>query len=224
MSELVATPSMCYHCFDVLINALSSRNTNRNELPEFSKELTNISVECPLFVTWEKKGNNGSWQLRGCIGTLSPRLLVASIGEYAVTSALRDRRFHPIGISEVSSLRVSVSLLVQYEDCDHAYDWKVGIHGILINFTVAQQHYNATYLPEVAKEQGWDQEKTVATLIQKAGYYGRVTNELLKSIQCTRYQSSKHKVDFEEYLTKHCNGEKNSIPQTQRRWSPCNIH
>ena len=94
---------MCYHCFDVLINTLSSRNTNRNELPEFSKELTNISVECPLFLTWEKKGNNGSWQLRGCIGTLSPRLLVASIGEYAVTSALRDRRFHPIGISEVSS-------------------------------------------------------------------------------------------------------------------------
>lgn len=35
----------------------------------------------PLFVTWEKEGRSGHRQLRGCIGTLSPKSL-SSLKDY----------------------------------------------------------------------------------------------------------------------------------------------
>lgn len=57
-----------------------------------------------------------------------------------------------------------------------------------------------SYLPEVASEQGWGQETAVESLIRKAGYHGRITGDLLKSIDCTRYQSSKRHVTFDEYV------------------------
>ena len=40
-------------------------------------------------------------------------------------SALHDRRFSPIDASELSSLDVSVSLLVKYEQARHWEDWEV---------------------------------------------------------------------------------------------------
>ena len=50
-----------------------------------------------------------------------------------------------------------------------------------------------SYLPEVAADQGWDQGATIESLLRKAGY-------LLQKLQCTRYQSSKTRVTFDEYL------------------------
>lgn len=225
---LQATPSMCYHCFDTLINGLQNKSVGDPGHPGFIEDLLDASVACPLFITWERKVSGG-WQLRGCIGTLSPQLLATSVGVYALTSALRDRRFQPIALSEVSSLRVAVSLLINYEICRDAYDWTVGVHGILIKFTVGSQHYNATYLPDVAKEQGWDHAMTLASLIQKAGYTGPVSTEFLTNVHCTRYQSSKHKLSFDEYVAQHCGGE-NPIPTIgvkNDRWpssSSCNIN
>ena len=97
-------------------------------------------IKCPLFVTWEiqQKHNPSSieknYNLRGCVGTLSPRNLRSSVGEYAVISAFRDQRFNPIKLQEVELLRVAVSLLVKYEKCSDCYDWVVGTHGIIIKF------------------------------------------------------------------------------------------
>jgi uncharacterized protein (TIGR00296 family) len=249
----MATPDMCYHCFDVLIDSLQNNNRHNNtnkrsntvaSVPAFAKALPDGSVECPLFVTWDKQKNNNNYQLRGCIGTLSPRLLAVSVGEYALISALQDRRFTPVQWSELTGLRVSVSLLVQYEECEDSdmpvYDWTIGVHGILIAFTVRGQKYNATYLPEVAKEQGWDHKTTLHSLIQKAGYQGPITPALLKKIQCTRYQSSKCQVTFADYVLHNCQGNdplhqhsntrastSSSSPppsssSSSSSWTPCN--
>ena len=168
MQPLQATPEMCYHCFEVLIETLVE-NKKPSKVPDFVSDLPDKSVTCPLFVTWEKMHHyrKEGWGLRGCIGTLSPRRLDSGVGEYALTSALMDRRFHPIKQSEIASLRVGVSLLVDYEVCRHVYDWTVGVHGILIKFQVGSTPYSATYLPEVAKEQKWNQEMTVKSLLQK---------------------------------------------------------
>jgi AMMECR1 domain-containing protein len=105
-------------------------------------------------------------------------------------------------LAEFPQLRVSVSLLVQYEECDHCHDWTVGIHGIMIRWMddLKQTEYSSTYLPEVAAEQGWDQVTAVTSLIRKAGYHGRASDDLLQKITCTRYQSSKQKVTFDEYV------------------------
>lgn len=52
---------------------------------------------CPLFVTWSKdRGRGAEPRLRGCIGTLEPTTLPRGLTEFALTSALRDRRFPPI--------------------------------------------------------------------------------------------------------------------------------
>jgi uncharacterized protein (TIGR00296 family) len=203
-NEIEATASMCHYCFDVLITDL--KKTGWKITPDFLHHLPYGNFECPLFVTWDKQKHLKvpQFELRGCIGTLSPRPLVLSIKEYALTSALRDRRFHPVHISELPHLRVSVSLLVRYEICDHCYDWNPGTHGIIIRWTSDDsensREYSATYLPEVARDQNWDQRTAVESLIRKAGYNGHMTDELLRKIHCTRYQSSKHRVTFDEYL------------------------
>jgi uncharacterized protein (TIGR00296 family) len=169
--------------------------------PEFVEDLPHVNITCPLFVTWDKRKHANTFELRGCIGSLAPQLLLPAVGEYALRSALNDRRFRPINAQEVKYLRVAVSLLVNYEPCQHALDWIVGLHGILISWKGQDgRDYSATYLPEVAKEQGWDQRKAVESLIRKAGWIGAVTDAMIKSIACTRYQSSKLRMTFDEYV------------------------
>ena len=70
-------------------------------------------------------------------------------------SAFKDSRFDPINRDEYSKLHVSVSILRHFEDgCDYL-DWEVGTHGIRIEFTNEKGNKRtATYLPEVAPEQG----------------------------------------------------------------------
>lgn len=91
-------------------------------------------------------------------------------------SALKDHRFPPMQPEEMKHLHCGVSLLVNYEEGKAWNDFEVGFghcplcyasaltyggamqigkHGIIIEFGFTNgDHYNATYLPEVAKEQG----------------------------------------------------------------------
>jgi uncharacterized protein (TIGR00296 family) len=234
--ELLATDSMCFYCFDILIQELrkkAHRGATSDVQPFFVDSLPNRSVECPLFVTWEKQSRptrsnysralhhsaESSYELRGCIGSLTPKVLLRNLREYAVYSAFQDHRFDPVTVEEVAQLRVSVSLLIQYETCQDCHDWTVGTHGIIIKFHPAKAdgccttpdtksratsgELSATFLPEVPMQQNWDQKKTVHHLIRKAGYKGSITDHLLQSIHCTRYQSSKCKISFHEYMTRH---------------------
>lgn len=148
-----------------------------------------------------------NYDLRGCIGTLAPRHLQHALSEFALTSALHDQRFHPISLHELPLLRVGVSLLVKYEECEDCFDWLVGVHGIIIKFEQQQQYYSATFLPEVAKDQSWSTQETILQLIRKAGYRGTITNDLLAQIQCTRYQSSKCRMSYQEWVAERCGGK-----------------
>lgn len=133
----------------------------------------------------------------GCIGSLAPRSL-AELPKYALKSAFHDSRFEPLRPDELPDLEVGVSLLVNYEEADHVLDWVVGTHGIIINFELNGEDYSATYLPEVASEQGWTQEQAVDSLIRKAGCK-KLSRALWSSIKCTRYQSSKAKLSYKEW-------------------------
>lgn len=202
--------------------------------------------QSPLLASNQKRLNKHNqntsstiYTLRGCIGTLTPKALtLETMREYALWSARRDQRFDPVTtLSEYHRLRVSVSILVHYESCRHCTDWTVGLHGIVIRFSSAaatvtattisskckdssssqnSNVYSATFLPEVAAQQGWDTGETIRQLIRKSGYLGDVDDSLLQSIECTRYQSSKATVTFEEYeqyckhRTRHKNANNNS--------------
>mmetsp|Transcript_15077 Transcript_15077/g.22995 ORF Transcript_15077/g.22995 Transcript_15077/m.22995 type:complete len:246 (-) Transcript_15077:2059-2796(-) len=209
--KLEASPEMCYYCFDVLVNELLDPNRcgkgPQSKLaalnPQYMEKLSE-SVQTPLFVTWEKRKSLDDYTLRGCIGTLSPRPLESAIGDYALNAAFKDRRFNPIGLHELSHLRVGVSLLVDYENCNHVFDWEVGVHGVIIKFTDPRDMmmYSATYLPEVAIEQKWDKAQTIDSLIRKAGYSSVIDEKFLESIRCRRYKSSKCRVSYQEYVVK----------------------
>ena len=76
------------------------------------------------------------------------------------------------------------------------------MHGIQIAFDDPEsgKRRRATYLPEVAAEQEWTALETLDSLIRKAGYNGAITDALRERIQLERYQSSKEKLMYKEYL------------------------
>ncbi len=124
----------------------------RFELMEYSYVLCS-----PLFVTW-KIGKDH--RLRGCMGTFNALHLHSGLREYAMTSAFKDSRFPPIGRDEFAKLNVSVSILRHFEDGANFLDWEVGVHGIRIEFHNDRgSKRTATYLPEVAMEQGMHLEE-----------------------------------------------------------------
>ena len=71
--------------------------------------------------------NGGPEELRGCIGNFSAMPLREGLEEYALTSALRDRRFSPITADEVPRLSCHVSLLTDFEQAADYLDWQVRV-------------------------------------------------------------------------------------------------
>nr|XP_033814261.1 AMMECR1-like protein isoform X3 [Geotrypetes seraphini] len=121
--------------------------------------------------------------------------------------ALKDSRFPPLTREELPKLFCSVSLLTNFEDASDYLDWEVGIHGIRIEFINEKGvKRTATYLPEVAKEQDWDQIQTIDSLLRKGGFKAPITNEFRKSIKLTRYRSEKVTISYTEYIAsrQHC--------------------
>ncbi|KAI4204287.1 MAG: hypothetical protein LQ350_001267 [Teloschistes chrysophthalmus] len=127
----------------------------------------------PLFVTWNTFSGRGHKSLRGCIGTFEPQELSSGLKNYALTAAFDDTRFAPIDASELPSLATHLTLLHTFTPCAHPLDWSLGKHGIRISFTHQGRRLGATYLPDVAVEQGWTKEETIVSLMRKAGWTGR---------------------------------------------------
>ncbi|KAF9333703.1 AMME syndrome candidate protein 1 protein [Linnemannia elongata] len=164
----------CYYCFDSLVAYFDGRPVSP---PTFDDS------PFPLFVTWStsEDGTTRDLRLRGCIGNFSAMPLHSGLKEYALTSAFKDGRFPPIDRKELSSL--------------------VGRHGIWIEFKDARgRKKTATYLPEVAKEQGWTKEKAIESLLRKGGYREAISQEFLDSVILTRYQSRKGQVTYQDYV------------------------
>ncbi|XP_039751711.1 uncharacterized protein CG5902 isoform X2 [Pararge aegeria] len=160
------------------------------------------AVYSPLFVTW-KIGKEH--RLRGCIGTFNAMHLHTGLREYAITSALKDSRFTPITREEVPRLTVSVSILQHFEEAEHYLDWKLGKHGIRIEFISERgSKRTATYLPQVATEQGWDQVQTIDSLLRKGGYKAAITSDMRRSIKLTRYQSEEISANYNDYINQRC--------------------
>ena len=151
----------------------------------------------PVFVTWYKRSSKRKHDdLRGCLGTFSQELPIAlGLKKYAVMSAVSDKRFSPISAEELSSLKVQISLLHSFTRAKSWDDWDLGTHGITIQFEVphksksskSPKSYNATYLPEVARQQRWNKLTTIDHLVAKAGYNGTAAS--VSKLVVTRYES-----------------------------------
>lgn len=95
-------------------------------------------------------------QLRGCIGTFTPRdSLPLTVQEMAV-EACCDPRFvtSPVTRHELPELRIEISVLSPLERTCEPCNLQVGRHGIYIR----RGHRVGCFLPQVATEMRWDAE------------------------------------------------------------------
>lgn len=120
-----------------------------------------LKVPTATFVTLKIGG-----ELRGCIGSLAPvEALYLSVHHNAINAAMNDYRFNPVRGAELPNITVDVSILSPIRGIPNLEAFKLGQHGIILSKGGAR----AVFLPEVATEQGWTKEETLAYLSRKAG-------------------------------------------------------
>eukprot|EP01103_Thecamoeba_quadrilineata_P011677 TRINITY_DN2833_c0_g1_i2.p1 TRINITY_DN2833_c0_g1~~TRINITY_DN2833_c0_g1_i2.p1 ORF type:complete len:230 (+),score=24.16 TRINITY_DN2833_c0_g1_i2:58-747(+) len=200
--SMLSTPEMCFFCFDTVVDHLDEKN--RTEPRRISSpSLPRIpNHESALFVTWKIRDH----ELRGCIGTHGAIPLQEGLKNYALYSGFQDPRFKAITEEEIPHLSCTVSLLYDFEPILDCYGWNIGEHGVQIEFhDKLNKKRSATYLPEVALEQGWDQKQTLSHLIQKAGCKDSAIFDsrgypLVRNLRVVRYRSSVTTTHFRQYL------------------------
>ncbi|KUI56401.1 hypothetical protein VP1G_03725 [Cytospora mali] len=187
---------------DTDATSISTSTSTTTTTTTTTTPVTDPEAEYPLFVTWNKL-SGGEYNLRGCIGTFEAQRLADGLSSYAVIAALHDSRFHRVTSRELPSLQCAVTLLTDFEDADHLMDWEVGVHGIRISFQFEGRRYGSTYLPDVAKEQGWNREQALVSLMRKAGWEGKRDRwrEVAEKgrLKVVRYRGDKEAVVYAEY-------------------------
>lgn len=110
-------------------------------------------------------------QLRGCIGFPHPVLpLGDGLIEAATHAALKDPRFYPVDETELSEIKVEVTILTVPKPLICAANERpgqiqTGKHGIIVQYN----GYSGLLLPQVAEEYGWDSEEFLNQTCIKAG-------------------------------------------------------
>jgi AmmeMemoRadiSam system protein A len=104
--------------------------------------------------------------LRGCIGRMDGGQPVwKNVQSAAALAALEDARFTPVTTSELSAIRVEVSVLSETVEIASVDEFDPRAHGIIVENGMR----HALLLPQVARERGWDAETTLANACVKAG-------------------------------------------------------
>lgn len=126
-----------------------------------------------VFVTLNLNGN-----LRGCIGRFtSPSSLHSTIREMARSAAFDDPRFPALSKKEAPEIEIEVSVLSPLKRIQSVDEFKLGRDGIYM----IKGYNHGTFLPQVAKETGWNTEEFLGHCARdKAGigYYGWKDAEL----------------------------------------------
>ena len=85
--------------------------------------------------------------------------------ENAINACSKDYRFPPVVPSELSDIKIEISVLTSPEKVGTWTDIVLGRDGIVLNVAGRQ----SVFLPQVAPEQGWTLEDTLMHLSLKAG-------------------------------------------------------
>ena len=100
----------------------------KDKIEKESATSEGLGRPCGAFVSLHKLG-----QLRGCIGTFtSPRPLVDTIQEMAVSSSQKDPRFPPVQEDEMADIDIEISVLSPLREIKDVSEIEVGRHGIYI--------------------------------------------------------------------------------------------
>jgi AmmeMemoRadiSam system protein A len=128
----------------------------------FKSDNGELALPRGCFVTLRKGG-----MLRGCIGTFdSDRTLSDNIPRMAVAAAFQDSRFEPVSKTELSQIKIEISVLGPLEKITSVDEIQIGRHGILIRLDAR----SGTFLPDVAVEHRLSREEFVMLCArEKAG-------------------------------------------------------
>lgn len=136
------------------------------KLPVYNMIISpSFNIKKGVFVTLKKNRN-----LRGCIGTYAlHNKLLHNIYTYTHSSAFSDYRFPPLKKDELLKISRSITLLDNKIEIGKTNNelskWRLGKDGIILQCI----NNSAIYLPQVPIEQGWNKNKTLESLCQKAG-------------------------------------------------------
>jgi AmmeMemoRadiSam system protein A len=140
-----------------------------NTIPDCSSYPAALNIHRGVFVSLYSLGN-----LRGCMGQVeNPGPLAELVAHTAVHAALHDPRFPPVGVNEVPTLGVEISVLSplkpiaadgviaghlvgQHELCQH---------GLM----VTRDRCKGLLLPQVATERQWSRQRFLEETCAKAG-------------------------------------------------------
>lgn len=113
------------------------------------------------FVTLNKDG-----ELRGCMGRFERDLPLAEVvARQTMVSASQDPRFPPVTPDELDAVTIEISILSAPAPVPSYEDIEVGRHGVILR----KGGRGATFLPQVAPEQGWTRDQMLTQLALKAG-------------------------------------------------------
>jgi AmmeMemoRadiSam system protein A len=121
---------------------------------------------------------NRGRRLRGCIGLMeSDHPLAETVVAMAECAALHDPRFEPVSPGELKDLSLEISVLSPLKRVTSAEEIELGQDGVLVR----QGRSSGVFLPQVARETGWDKERFLNELC--AGKAG-LAPEAWKSTEC----------------------------------------
>jgi AmmeMemoRadiSam system protein A len=106
-------------------------------------------------------------QLRGCIGTVTPRSesLASNVVSMARAAALEDPRFQPLRPEEAEAVDLQISVLGPLVPVRDPSEIVLGRDGLLVE----EGFQRGLLLPQVPVEWGWDLDTFLAQTCAKAG-------------------------------------------------------
>lgn len=128
---------------------------------EFTNGRARLDVKRGVFVTVNENG-----ELRGCMGHFEADTpLFEIVARQAVVAATQDPRFMPLSADELGRIKIEISVLSEPRAVASYKDIEVGTHGVILRKGMA----GATFLPQVAPDEGWGLEEMLSNLSRKAG-------------------------------------------------------
>jgi len=141
--------------------SISKTFESLNNVPALSTAGVYLNLPAAVFVTLTEGG-----QLRGCIGTIEPRMpLFAAVNYAAVNAAFNDHRFKLLQRTELENVKIEISVLSPIRRIADVKAIKPGENGVV----VVNGDHSGLFLPQVW-EQIPDKESFLGELCsQKAG-------------------------------------------------------
>jgi len=147
---------------DIARRSISSYFSGESfEIPEVSNQ---FKEPRGVFVTLWSPGK----ELRGCIGHVEPVKLnlAEEIRECAVAAAVNDPRFPPLELSELSDLKIEISLLEPFQKIDKLSELDPRKYGVMVHSGVKR----GLLLPDI------DGVETVAKQVSIAMQKGGISS------------------------------------------------